>query len=262
MSVIDAVIAKKLCGGGGSVPKPLTYDYMPEGYPTKSGWSIEWDGNTNGLVSIANEFYKVSDMVPTDNELIGATIETSAGESFKLDSAYITAVTEDITMIGEGFALIVRKDNAPFNNGTIPQKGTYFTVARDFYTARLSNQTITPMAEEFLPNSSVQFIVNVWATNRQQTVFKCDKTISEIQAAIESKTPITLRYRDSVTNESDSVIYNLSQSSTANNECEFQHIELNTTGIRLRTFYIRLENGNVLISRTSNNIVIFEGTTA
>ena len=23
-------------GGGGSVPKPLTYDYMPEGYPSKS----------------------------------------------------------------------------------------------------------------------------------------------------------------------------------------------------------------------------------
>ena len=38
MSVIDAIIAKKLCGGGGggSVPKPLTYDYMPEGYPRKS----------------------------------------------------------------------------------------------------------------------------------------------------------------------------------------------------------------------------------
>ena len=36
MSVIDAIIAKKLCGSGGSVPKPLTYDYMPEGYPTKA----------------------------------------------------------------------------------------------------------------------------------------------------------------------------------------------------------------------------------
>ena len=151
MSVIDAIIAKKLCGGGGSVPKPLTYDYMPEGYPKKSGWSIEWDGNTNGLVSVANEFYKVSDMVPTDNELIGATIETSAGESFKLDSTYITAVTEDITTIGEGYALIVRKDNATFNNVTIPQKGTYFIVASGFYTTRLSTQTITPMAEEFLP---------------------------------------------------------------------------------------------------------------
>ena len=27
---------KQFGGGGGSVPKPLTYDYMPEGYPTKS----------------------------------------------------------------------------------------------------------------------------------------------------------------------------------------------------------------------------------
>ena len=27
-------------GGGGSVPKPLTYDYMPEGYPTKSVQTI------------------------------------------------------------------------------------------------------------------------------------------------------------------------------------------------------------------------------
>ena len=37
MSVIDAIIARKLCGGGGgSVPKPLTFDYMPEGYPKKA----------------------------------------------------------------------------------------------------------------------------------------------------------------------------------------------------------------------------------
>ena len=41
MSVIDAIIAKKLCGGGGgSVPKPLTYDYMPEGYPRKSAGTV------------------------------------------------------------------------------------------------------------------------------------------------------------------------------------------------------------------------------
>ena len=26
---------KNFGGGGGSVPKPLTYDYMPEGYPSK-----------------------------------------------------------------------------------------------------------------------------------------------------------------------------------------------------------------------------------
>lgn len=138
-------------GGGGSVPKPLTYDYMPEGYPSKSGWSIEWDGNTDGLVSVAGEFYKVSDMMPSDDELLGATLETSGGESFKLSSAIITALSEDITIIGEGFAVIVRKDNATFNNVPFPQKGTYFSSSQGIFTSKLNKQTTTPMAEEFMP---------------------------------------------------------------------------------------------------------------
>ena len=38
--------------GGGSVPKPLTYDYMPEGYPSKSvSFNVEWDGNTEGITA-------------------------------------------------------------------------------------------------------------------------------------------------------------------------------------------------------------------
>ena len=99
-------------------------------------------------------------MVPTDDELIDATIETSAGESFKLSSTSITAVTEDITIIGEGFAVIARKDNATYNNVPFPQKGTYFTVARDFYTTRLSKQTVTPMSEEFLPTGIRELIMS------------------------------------------------------------------------------------------------------
>ena len=34
---INAIIAAKKFGkgGGGSIPKPIPYDYMPEGYPKK-----------------------------------------------------------------------------------------------------------------------------------------------------------------------------------------------------------------------------------
>lgn len=138
--------------GGSSVPKPLTYDYMPEGYPSKSGWSVEWDGNTDGLIS-AGVFYKVSDMVPTDDELIGATLLSSTGREFKLTSDMITAISEDITAIldGEG-GLVVRKDNAIFDANTVlPQKGIYSMKYLDAFTSKLSNQTTTPMAEEFLP---------------------------------------------------------------------------------------------------------------
>ena len=44
------------------VPKPLTYDYMPEGYPRKSVLlDIKWNGDTSGLVSAADSYYKVAD---------------------------------------------------------------------------------------------------------------------------------------------------------------------------------------------------------
>ena len=33
---IEAIDGIEAGGGGGSIPKPLTFDYMPEGYPTKS----------------------------------------------------------------------------------------------------------------------------------------------------------------------------------------------------------------------------------
>lgn len=31
---------------------PISYDYMPEGYPKKDGWSVEWDGNIEGKVNV------------------------------------------------------------------------------------------------------------------------------------------------------------------------------------------------------------------
>lgn len=148
-------------GGGGSVPKPLTYDYMPEGYPSKSGWSIEWDGNTNGLISFTEAgktFYKVSDMLPTYDDLIGATIEQSGGLSHELTSIDINAPIEDITIVSDDI-WIVRKDiTAPDNS--LHKKGTYFNLTDTNYVSRLSKQTVTPMAEEFLP-----------ATAKNTTVF-------------------------------------------------------------------------------------------
>ena len=134
------------------IPKPLTYDYMPEGYPSKSGWGITWDGNTEGLVSVNNKVYKVSDIMPTYDELLSATIKLNNGLSLKLSSDDITALSEDITLIADGEGgFVLRKDNVTVGDTLFPQKGTYFPSADGFYLAELSCQTITPMAEEFLP---------------------------------------------------------------------------------------------------------------
>lgn len=50
--------------------------------------SIEWDGNTEGLISVANSMskcYKISDIVPTDAQILGGTIQYS-DESSRLIS--------------------------------------------------------------------------------------------------------------------------------------------------------------------------------
>lgn len=147
-------------GGGVSVPKPLTYDYMPEGYPSKSGFDIKWDGNTDGLTYITDiQNYKVSDIAPTNDELIGATLEISSGTNLTLTSDIIYVASEDVSSVvaGSVFVSIARKDNA-VASGIVdrdilfPKKGTYFVKGSKAYITRLSKQTITPMAEEFLPN--------------------------------------------------------------------------------------------------------------
>lgn len=149
---------KNFGGGGGSVPKPLTYDYMPEGYPSKSGFDIEWDGNTDGLTSVTYNsnisFYKVSDMVPTDDELTGGTFSPSGGdEVIPITSDMIITPSENLRMVSE-YITIVQKENATLGNALFPQTGTYFYKGTNtgIYITRLSKQTITPMAPEFIPN--------------------------------------------------------------------------------------------------------------
>ena len=262
MNAKDVILARRMGGGGGggSVPKPLTYDYMPEGYPKK----------TTGTVTVMEE----QGVLFTDDKgkppYFGHPadpVEIVVGQTYTVnwDGTEYECICFELSTIPYLGNLSIADAGDNTGEPFIYTGGRFLTLdtsGSHTISVKTTVEIVTPMAEEFLPDISVLFIVNVWATNRQQTVFECDKTISEVQAAIESKTSITLRYRDSASNESDFVIYNLSQFSIADNIYEFHNIEVKTTGIWLQTFYIRLENGNMVISRTTNNIVTFEGTTA
>lgn len=137
-----------------SIPKPLTYDYMPEGYPKKDGWSIEWDGNTEGLTYVPDgkgySLYKISDFLPTDDELIGAILELSNGTSDKISSNKIDSSTSPgITVVADSI-YIVRQDNSSIEDVTFSEKGTYSPWAYGMYVKRLSNITVVPIDNEFL----------------------------------------------------------------------------------------------------------------
>ena len=141
-------------GGGGSVPKPLTFDYMPEGYPTKSvSFNVEWDGNTEGLTA-QGVLYKVSDLVVDPTVFAsGATLTYADGSTdfMSIDAKkpkYRITIEPGKVMFGEGQVMIFTETpEPPF------EIGVYFE-SDDICDVRkvTSGEVITPMAEEFLPN--------------------------------------------------------------------------------------------------------------
>lgn len=143
--------------GGGSVPKPLTYDYMPDGYPKKSVlFNVEWDGNTEGLTSLYN-FYKVSDLVVDPSVFASGATLTYADGSTDFMSIDDASSKNSITIepgkviFGEGQVMIFTETPAPPYEAF--EIGVYFE-SDEIYDVRkvTGGEVITPMAEEFLPN--------------------------------------------------------------------------------------------------------------
>lgn len=141
--------------GNASIPKPLTYDYMPEGYPKKDGWSIVWDGNTEGKTYIPIEegvgLCKISNFLPTDDELIGAILELSNGIDDKISSDKINSSRYPGITVVAGLIYIVRKDNSIADGITLPEKGVYACYSGGVYIKKISNETVVPIDNEFLP---------------------------------------------------------------------------------------------------------------
>lgn len=142
-------------GGGGSVPKPLTYDYMPEGYPKKSVlFDIEWDGNTDGLTSVVASgltYYRVSDMVPTNDELLGGIVGRSdGGDELTVTSDVIRYKDEYVIMVAE-VVIIIQEDNATWDEVLFPQKGIYFPKIDDsLYVSRLTKYNYTTVDSAYI----------------------------------------------------------------------------------------------------------------
>ena len=152
-------------GGGASVPKPLTFDYMPEGYPSKSVlFDIEWDGDTSGLVSVADTYYKVANYTAvTKADLVGCMLSMQNDpehlEPFAVEENLIKDTLIPHAIMIADYVIFVSEPTS-FNHVNFTEAGIYFAKMGEMYTARFSKQTITPIAEEFLPSEVNELIMN------------------------------------------------------------------------------------------------------
>ena len=161
MSIIDAIIAKKLCGGGGgsSVPKPLTYDYMPEGYPTKAmGTVTVMEEQELAFASAGNGAY-ISSLSTALEIVVGQTYTVKwDGTEYEcvcyafnsmptLGNLSMTGAGDDT---GEPFIYI--KGNGDSVGSSF---GTLDTSASHTISVKTTEEVITPIAEKFLPATAL-----------------------------------------------------------------------------------------------------------
>ena len=141
--------------GGGSVPKPLTYDYMPAGYPKKIVQTTTlMEEQAVAFALGSHGLYQAS---PTE------AVEIAVGQTYTVvwDGTEYICVSSlvdaglligNLSVVGAGndtgepFAYLYMPDEA------VGQFATLDTSASHTISVKKIVETVTPMAEEFLPN--------------------------------------------------------------------------------------------------------------
>ena len=177
-----------------SIPKPLTYDYMPEGYPEKNvqivtlmeEQEVDFSIETGELVGA----YSPVQFVP----VLGQTYTISFdGVEYECEAKSPEA---GWIYFGNLHIMMPSKEDTgePFiytNEGSWLWMGSSGTIEMGNHTIGVTNvtETITLMAEEFLPNITTGGVttlhINVTAINTEtmEATFTADKTPMEMMRA-------------------------------------------------------------------------------
>lgn len=153
--------------------------------------NITWDGNTEGLVSPGGNWYKISDLVLTDEQIQSTTITVSTGESFSTSEEFVK-ISDEIAMVLKGVVVFVNADNAECNDIIFPESGIYAMTNNGVYIASITSTepiTVPPvyhtLPEEFLPfNSKAMRVVVTETSDGDTSIFSADKTYAEISEHI------------------------------------------------------------------------------
>ena len=155
-------------GGGSSVPKPLTYDYMPEGYPKK----------TMGTVTVMAEQQLAFALVK--DQLYGADLQSPLeiveGQTYTVNwdgTEYecVCYTFSSMHALGNLSIMGAGDDTAePFLYvyNTVQAAGSFGTLdtsASHTISVKRTGEIVTPMAEEFLPATAKNTTVFYYSDN-------------------------------------------------------------------------------------------------
>lgn len=159
--------------------------------------NITWDGNTEGLLRVNSIYYKISDLVLTDEQIKSITYTDSSGTTIVVANNWNMMV--NMGMAHEGgaplgtYCYVVKKDGAVIDGETFNEAGIYFVSFSGVYVTSLTTTEPVPqpktvvkkLDKKFLPETTGggQFVVTFEHGDDGYTM---DKTLEEIAQAVES----------------------------------------------------------------------------
>lgn len=167
--------------------------------------NITWDGNTEGLVSVNDAFYKVSDVVLTDEQFKSGTLTVVGGNPLPLMITWNSLVAEGKAteaFVNMNYILIVVRQAGTTIDGILfPECGIYFAenVASLTTTEPVEHTktVVKKLDKKFLPDdigSGGALIVNL--TWEKDWTFVPSVTYQEAFDAIMSGKNVYLNYPD------------------------------------------------------------------
>ena len=179
------------------VPKPLTYDYMPEGYPKKTAATVtvmeeQEVAFTPGTEGGPSTYYptKSFEIVEGQTYIVNwdGTEYECAGAKLSETVYYIgnLSIAGETPDSGEPFIYVKPSPGGGYF-------GTFDTAASHTISVKTTEEIVTPIATEFLPDISVGGVttlhINVTGMDfgTGKPIFTADKTPAEMaQAAVNS----------------------------------------------------------------------------
>ena len=142
--------------GGSSVPKPLTYDYMPEGYPSKAMGTVTLLEEQELAFTLTMGTYAAT--ITNALEIVVGQTYTVKWDGTEYECVCYTfnsmSVLGNLSIMGAG-----ADTGEPFIYANNPSMGGGFntldTSASHTISVKTIGEIVTPMAEEFIPAAAL-----------------------------------------------------------------------------------------------------------
>ena len=182
-------------GGGGSIPKPLTYDYMPEGYPSKSVVTVTLMEEQEVTFADMNGVYGAGPLVVSDIKPGDKLTVVWDGVSYDAVVKNRPKVMKNLYMFGN-LALIGIGEAADYPFAYMG--GDWATAdTSPSHTIKVMRQqeTITPMSTEFIPKN-LNVVFNRRSSSSSSSIpDSCNVTYDELRGRIENGVPVFAVYK-------------------------------------------------------------------